>query len=188
MKTPWLTVMPLLAAGLALAGTADAEVSAECPALFQHTLQRLHSSEQVDLCEVLAGKPVLVVNTASYCGFTRQFGGLEALYQAYRGRGLEILGVPSNDFRQEARDEASTAEVCYVNYGVTFTMTAPQNVRGADAHPLFQVLAAATTAPAWNFNKYLVAADGEVVAHFSSRVAPDDPRLVEALEALLPGE
>jgi len=127
-----------------------------------------------------------VVNTASHCGFTPQFKGLEALYQRYKDDGLEVLGVPSDDFFQESDDEAETAEVCYVNYGVTFTMTQTQAVRGRDATPLFRELAEqAGQAPRWNFYKYVVDRQGRVVAHFSSKVKPDDPRLIAAVEKAL---
>lgn len=157
-----------------------------CPAPLQHTLQKLNSSETVSLCE-FAGQPLLVVNTASHCGFTKQFTGLQALYTTYHERGLNVLGVPSNDFRQEARDEEKTASVCYLDYGVTFTMTSPQRVRGRAAHPLFRHMAEESgSAPRWNFYKYLLDGEGKVVEVFSSRVAPDDPELVEAIERLLP--
>ncbi|WP_245932359.1 glutathione peroxidase [Isoalcanivorax indicus] len=173
-------------AGLTLLASAAFAQGADCPDTLNHTFKRLHADEDVNLCD-LAGQPVLVVNTASFCGFTGQFEGLEALYQRFRDRGLEIVGVPSGDFNQEARDEAETAEVCYANYGVTFTMTSPQSVRGSGAHPMFRLLAAeAGTPPRWNFHKYLLDADGKVVAQFPSQVAPQDARLVSAVESVLP--
>ena len=127
--------------------------AAECPALLQGDLQKLRSQERIDLCAQFAGKPLVVVNTASFCGFTPQFKGLEALYQRYKGQGLQILGVPSDDFRQEADNSAETAKVCYVNYGVTFPMSETQRVTGSDAVPLFKELAAQSQAPRWNFSK-----------------------------------
>lgn len=161
-------------------------VAAECPALLDHELPKLRSTERVDLCEAFQGKALVVVNTASHCGFTPQFKGLEALYQRYKDEGLEVLGVPSDDFFQESDDEAETAEVCYVNYGVTFTMTQTQPVRGHDATPLFRELAEqAGRAPLWNFYKYVVDRNGQVVDYFSSKVKPDDPRLIAAVEKAL---
>lgn len=156
--------------------------AAECPALLQGEVQKLRSQERIDLCATFAGKPMLVVNTASFCGFTSQFKGLEALYQRYKGQGLQVLGVPSDDFRQEADNSEETAKVCYVNYGVTFLMSETQRVTGRDAMPLFKELAAQSKAPRWNFTKYVVDAQGRVVARFSSTTKPDDPELLSAIE------
>jgi len=171
---------------LTLAMPAAPALANECPALLQHELPKLRSKETIDLCSQFQGKALVVVNTASHCGFTGQFKGLETLYQRYKDDGLEVLGVPSDDFFQEADDEAETAEVCYVNYGVTFTMTQTQPIRGDDATPLFRQLAEqAGTAPRWNFYKYVVDREGRVVAHFSSKVKPDDPQLIAAVEKAL---
>jgi len=158
---------------------------ADCADLLRHEVRVLRSAETVDLCARYAGQPVLVVNTASHCGFTGQFEELEALYRRYAARGLRIAGFPSDSFRQEADDEAETAKVCFVNYGVTFDMYAPVSVRGADAHPLFKSLATAAGAPRWNFYKYLLDREGRVVARFSSMTAPDDAELERAIEAVL---
>lgn len=156
--------------------------AAQCPELLQGELPKLRAKEQIDLCQKFAGKPLVVVNTASFCGFAPQFEGLEALHKQYQGQGLEMLGVPSNDFKQEAGDSAETAKVCYANYGVTFTMTEPQAVRGDDATHLFKVLAEQSTAPKWNFYKYVVDRQGKVIAQFSSLTKPDDPALIEAVQ------
>lgn len=178
----WLAVPAVL---VAFSGAAWA---AECPALLQGSLPKLRAKETIDLCQRFAGKPLVVVNTASFCGFAPQFKGLEALYQRYKDQGLEVLGVPSDDFKQESKDGAETAKVCYVNYGVTFTMTEPQPVRGADAVHLFKVLAEQSSAPKWNFYKYVVDRQGKVIASFSSVTKPDSPELIEAVEQALASE
>lgn len=171
------SALVLLASPLALA---------ECPAWLDHDVNKLRSVESVNPCQAFAGQPLLIVNTASFCGYTGQFEGLEALYQAYRDRGLAVMGVPSNDFRQEASSEAKTAEVCFVDYQVTFTMTAPQKVRGADAHPIFKGLAEASgEMPRWNFNKYLVDQTTGQVWYFTSQVRPGDQALIDRIESLL---
>lgn len=170
----------------AAAGTAGAAAApARCPALLSHTLPRLQDDAPVDLCQ-FAGKVVLVVNTASYCGFTKQYEGLEKLYSRYHGRGLVVLGFPSNDFQQEAGSREAIADLCFNTYGVKFPMFAKSVVVGPQANPLFAELGRATgSAPRWNFHKYLVARDGRVVADFPSRVAPLDRPVVQAVERLL---
>lgn len=134
-----------------------------------------------------AGKPVLVVNTASECGLTPQYAGLQALSEKYAPRGLVVLGVPSNDFGgQEPGTEAEIKSFCAANYKVTFPMTAKNAVVGAGAHPLYQWAAAAGgEAPKWNFHKYLIGADGTLAATFGSKVPPGDPALASAIEAAL---
>lgn len=153
----------------------------QCPSLLQGEVQKLRSEERIDLCAQFAGKPLVVVNTASFCGFTPQFKGLEALYQRYKEQGLQILGVPSDDFRQEADNSEEIAKVCYVNYGVTFPMSETQRVTGSDALPLFKELAAQSQAPRWNFSKYVIDAQGKVIASFPSSTTPDDPALLAAV-------
>lgn len=165
-------------------GTVRAD-EANCPDILNHEVRKLRSTESVNLCDAFAGKPLLIVNTASHCGFTPQFETLEALHQTYKDRGLEILGVPSNDFRQAARDEEAAARICYVNYGVTFTMLAPQRVRGPDAHPVFQVLGRDAGEPTWNFNKYLIDRSGAIVQRFDSATDPMSSELRAAIEAVL---
>ncbi len=158
---------------------------ASCPSWLNHSMKKLHSSETLNLCETTANKPVLLVNTASHCGFTYQFGGLEKLYQRYKDQGLVIVGFPSNAFHQEAKNSAETASVCYKNYGVTFLMTEEISVKGGDTHPIFQHLAATQAKPSWNFNKYLVDKNGNVVKHFSSQVKPESAELTKAIEDVL---
>ena len=115
----------------ALLLTLSGQAAATCNALLDFRAQKLRSSQQVDFCETYADKVLLVVNTASHCGFTPQFEGLEALYQKYRNQGLEIVGFPSNDFRQAAASEAKAAEVCYINYCLLYTSPSPRDQRGS---------------------------------------------------------
>lgn len=138
------------------------------------------------------GKVILVVNTASKCGFTPQYKGLEALYQRFKGRGLVILGVPSNDFgEQEPGTAADIKKFCELNYGVTFPMTTKQVVTGDDAHPFFlwaREQLGFGSAPKWNFHKYLIGTDGKPVDFFLSTTTPDSKKLVSAIEDLLPDD
>lgn len=164
---------------------AAAASAAACPPLLDHRMQTI-KGQATDLCQY-AGKVVLVVNTASYCGFTGQYEGLEALHQKYRERGLVVLGVPANDFgAQEPGSDAQVADFCERTYKVRFPMLAKNVVTGADAAPLYRGLAAATgQVPRWNFHKYLLGRDGKVVANFPSAVAPLDARVTAALEKAL---
>ena len=143
--------------------------------------------------DAYAGQALLVVNVASQCGFTRQYAGLEALYERFHDRGLTVIGVPSNQFgAQEPGTAEEIAEFCQVNFGVTFPLLAKTDVNGPDRHPLFARLTevADTTGKAgdvtWNFEKLLVSPQGEVVGRFRTKVEPDDPELVAAVEAVLP--
>ncbi|MFQ5939371.1 MAG: glutathione peroxidase [Alphaproteobacteria bacterium] len=139
----------------------------------------------------LKGRAVLVVNTASECGFTPQYQGLQALWEKYRERGLVVLGVPSNDFGdQEPGTEAEIKRFCEVNYNVTFPMTGKQRVIGGDAHPFYRWVVEAfgeAAAPAWNFHKYLVAPDGSLAGLWPSRVEPLSQEITAAIEEVLPG-
>jgi glutathione peroxidase len=170
---------------LPVAAQSRAAAPASCPGLLNHSLPRLQDDKPQNLCQY-AGKVLLVVNTASYCGFTSQFEGLEALNAKYAARGLVVLGFPSNDFKQEDADAKKTADVCFNTYGVKFPMFTTTPVRGKDAHPLFAQLAQATgQSPSWNFNKYLVDRQGKPVAHFGSSTGPTSTALVSAVEKAL---
>lgn len=164
---------------------AAAPAAASCPAWLDQDYRKLHSSQKVNICQAFAGKPLLIVNTASHCGYTPQFKGLEAAWQKYKARGLVVVGFASDDFNQEDADEAKAAEICFLNNGVTFTMLAPTHVKGREANPVFQELARQTKAPAWNFNKYLVRADGEVLQYMGSGVTPESSEFAAAVESLL---
>ncbi len=144
----------------------------------------------LDLAE-FAGRPVLLANTASRCGFTPHYAGLQRLWDEYRGRGLVVVGVPSNDFGgQEPGTEAEIGAFCQTNYGVTFPMSTKLHVRGRDAHPLFRFLAeqgGALARPRWNFYKYLVAPDGKLLTWFSTLTRPNSGRVRAAVERALAG-
>jgi glutathione peroxidase len=156
-----------------------------CPPLLRSTFPRLQDEQPQSLCQY-AGRVLLVVNTASYCGFTPQYEGLEALHARYAPRGLVVLGFPSNDFAQEPGSGAQIADLCFNTYGVKFPMFAKTSVKGPQANALFAALAQATgQAPAWNFTKYLVDRQGQPVAAFGSRVTPGDAALAAAIEKAL---
>jgi glutathione peroxidase len=159
---------------------------ASCPVVLKHTFKRLQDDAPEDLCQY-AGKVVLVVNTASYCGFTKQYEGLEALYAKYGSRGLVVLGFPSNDFgKQEPGSSKEIADFCFNTYGVKFPMFAKSSVIGPNANALHASLARQTgNEPKWNFTKYLIDRNGKVVEHFPSKVTPDDPQLVGKIEQAL---
>lgn len=157
-----------------------------CPEYLNQTLRKLHSKEQLNLCSFYRpGAPIVIVNTASHCGYTKQFKGLETLYQTYKDQGLVILGFPSNTFKQEEDNEMGTATVCYQNYGVTFPMFEKVDVRGSSAHPLFAYLGSKTKSPTWNFNKYLLAGDTPTISHFGSNDEPMGGDLEAAIKKAL---
>jgi len=133
-----------------------------------------------------AGRPVLVVNTASRCGFTRQYDDMQALHDRYRDRGLVVLAVPSNDFRQELATAAEVQEFCAVNFDLTLPMTDITPVKGPKAHPFYAWVRAETGfVPAWNFNKVLISPDGRVAGHWGSGTKPLSGAITKAVEALL---
>ena len=168
-------------------GLAAAPVMACNGKLLDQDFRPLASRDQINLCEAYEGKVLLVVNTASKCGNTRQYDGLEKLYEEYGDRGLVILGFPSNDFMgQEPGTEEEIQEFCRLTYGVKFPMFEKTSVREGDAHPFYVDLAnAAGTYPTWNFHKYLIGRDGKVITEFSPRTQPYDSELVARLEQAL---
>ncbi|MBS3998631.1 MAG: glutathione peroxidase [Hydrogenophaga sp.] len=176
----------LLTAALSLGCGAAAAATPACPALLQHTVDRLQDEKPQSLCQY-AGRVLLVVNTASFCGYTGQYAGLEALQRRYADRGLVVLGFPSNDFgRQEPGSNQAIADFCENTFGVRFPMFTKVAVTGRDAHPLYRQLAVRTgQTPQWNFHKYLVARDAQTVRSFGSAVPPENPQLLKDIERFL---
>ena len=160
--------------------------AADCPPLLDAALPTLSDDRPESLCKH-KGKVLLVVNTASQCGYTPQYEGLEKLYRRYKDRGLVVLGFPSNDFgAQEPGSNKEIAKFCEVNYGVTFPMFTKTSVARGAVNPFYEKLAASSgTRPGWNFHKYLVDRRGAKAVSFDTRVAPEDPKFVKEIERLL---
>ena len=200
MKTTFALALPAACLSLALlAAPAQAQTAAAaaptatpataaaaCPVLLQHTFARLQDEKPQALCQY-SGKVVLVVNTASHCGFTPQYEGLEALYAKYGPQGLVVLGFPTNDFgQQEPGDGKQIADFCFNTYGVKFPMFSKTVVKGKDINPFYAQLAKATgKTPGWNFHKYLLDRQGRAVASFDSNVTPTSAQLVSSVEKAL---
>ena len=159
-------------------------LASECDDFTNVEMKKLRSDKTINLCQ-FKDKPLLIINTASNCGFTSQFKGLEAIHKKYKDQGLVVLGFPSDDFFQEEDDETDTAKVCFINYGVTFNMFAPISVRGKNADPIFKHLAEQTSSPKWNFYKYIVSKDRKTVLKFNSKTTPEDADFIKAIEESL---
>lgn len=180
----------LSAAGPALAASPPQEVKKPMSSPLDFKMKSL-AGEEVDL-QRYRGNVVLIVNTASKCGLTPQYEGLQSLHDKYQGQGLRILGFPANDFaQQEPGTDAQIGEFCQRNYGVKFDMFSKVAVKGADQAPLYRFLTEPATNPQfpgeirWNFEKFLVGRDGQVIARFDPRVTPESPEVVSAIEAAL---
>ena len=180
----------ILALAIGLAVAAFAQEGAPMPSIYDFTLKDIDGRDR-SLAE-FKGQVLLLVNVASKCGFTKQYAGLEKLYQAYKDRGFVVLGFPANNFMgQEPGTEAEIKSFCSLNYGVTFPMFSKISVKGKTIHPLYAYLTDEELHPGsggavgWNFNKFLVGRDGKVLAHYGSRTAPEDPELAAAIEAAL---
>lgn len=185
-----------LGAGIASAGdflekhvvgqALSSPASADCPALLQHSFNLLQTGQSQSLCQY-QGKVLLIVNTASFCGYTSQYEGLEALYRKYKGRGLVVVGFPSNDFgSQEPGTNREIAEFCRTTYGVQFPLYEKTTVTHLSSNALYAQLAKATgQAPKWNFHKYVVDRDGNAIASFGSGVTPEARELIVAIERSL---
>jgi len=184
MKTPrlWLAALLSVMMGFSSAGGAGEA----CAPLLNFSARTIDGKETINFCQSYRNQVVLIVNTASQCGYTGQLKGLESLYQAYRGQGFTVLGFPSNDFRQEHDNPSETERVARKDYGVTFPLFERSAVSGSGASPLFQALAQASgVTPAWNFQKYLIGRDGKIIKVYPSNVGPDDPLFRIAIESAL---
>ncbi|MEO8672854.1 MAG: glutathione peroxidase [Tahibacter sp.] len=173
-----------LSISLLLCGLVSAQANA-CSDLLKAEFRPLAGKETVSLCDRFEGQVLLIVNTASKCGFTPQYEGLEALHAKYSAQGFAVVGFPSNDFRQqEPGSEKEIQDFCTLTYGVKFPMFEKVHVTQAEANPFYAKLAAESQGhfPKWNFYKYLVDRNGKVVADFASQVKPDDAELVKAIE------
>ncbi|MFT6590055.1 MAG: glutathione peroxidase [Rhodoferax sp.] len=184
-----LTGISLLGAATLSPLPAAAQTSvpaAACPAILQQQFSRLQDEAPQNLCQY-AGKAVLVVNTASYCGFTTQYQGLEDLYAKYQAKGLVVLGFPSNDFgKQEPGSSKEIADLCFNTYGVKFPMFSKTVVTGPGRNPLYaSLLKASGQSPQWNFHKYLIDRSGKVVTSFASAVEPGSLQLTQAIDKAL---
>ena len=170
----------------AVSAYAQAPAASSCPPLLDREFNRLQTGKPESLCQY-RGKVLLVVNTATYCGYTHQYEALEALYRKYKERGLVVLGFPSNDFgAQEPGSNHDIAEFCRLTYGIQFPMFEKSNVASLKANPLYADLAARTgQSPRWNFHKYLIDRDGNPAGAFASDIEPDNRQLLTLLEKLL---
>jgi len=162
--------------------TPAASAQAVCPALLNHTFPRLQDEKPQSLCQY-SGKVILVVNTASYCGFTPQYKGLETIYSKYKDRGFVVLGFPSNDFAQEKSNNQDIADFCENTFGVKFPMFTKTSVTGDSAVPFFKQLSQDPgQRPKWNFYKYLIGRDGKLIDSYNSMTGPESKSVVQAIE------
>mgnify|MGYP000156093792 FL=1 len=187
----WLFFLPLMVLNLML-NPSDANAnpaSVTCAPALSHTFLRLQDEVPQNLCQY-QGKVIMVVNTASFCGFTSQYEGLEKVYARYKDKGFVILGFPSNDFgQQEPGSNKEIAEFCKNTYDVKFPMFAKSSVSGKDANPLFKMLISKTgTSPKWNFYKYLIDRNGNIVESYNSLSKPDGKSITSEIEKLLKGK
>ena len=186
----WVLTIALLALGLngnvKAANLSTPAGDKQCPALLDHQFQRLQDEKPVSLCS-FKGQVLLVVNTASYCGFTGQYEELEQLQRQYSAKGFNVLGFPSNEFgKQEPKSNKEIAEFCNNTFGVKFPMFTKTQVTGDGAAPLFKQLTAQTgQKPRWNFHKYLIGRDGKVIDQYSSMTGPESKTLLSAIDKAL---
>lgn len=180
-----MNILPSIVATATLL-TSSLTFANSCPDILKGQQRLLNSTDVVSLCEEFAGKTLLIVNTASQCGFTSQYAELEQLHQQFKDQNFAVVGFPSNDFRQDKGSEEQTAKVCYLDYGVTFPMMARTQVKGANANPVFSKISEqAGVSPKWNFYKFLINKEGSVIATFPSTMKPTDPTLVNTIKQQL---
>lgn len=186
LSEPIATLLRMVSAAALLALGGGACAAEPCPRLLDHTFPRLQDDKPQSLCQ-WQGKVILVVNTASYCGFTKQYDGLEKLYSRLKDRGLVVVGFPTNDFgEQEPGSNKEIAEFCRLTYGVEFPMFAKTTVKGDAKNPFYaQLIAASGTTPKWNFYKYLIDRSGKQVIAYSSFTDPDDKKLLAKIDEFL---
>jgi glutathione peroxidase len=181
--------LPALAAAVIMLAMTLPPAAAQTPGAFDHEFEAIEGGKMP--LGAWRGKALLVVNTASFCGYTPQYEGLQKLWERYEAKGLVVIGVPSNDFgAQEPKPEAEILGFCKGAYNVTFPLTTKVGVKGGDAHPFYRwarEALGAGSAPGWNFHKYLVGRDGKLLAGYGSAVDPLSPQLVKAIEAALAG-
>jgi glutathione peroxidase len=182
----WLCLSGVITISASAQTPAAFSTSVACPTILQHQFTRLQDESPQNLCQY-KGQLVLVVNTASYCGFTSQYAGLERLYAKYKSKGLVVLGFPSNDFgKQEPGSAKEIADFCFNTYGVKFPMFSKTVVSGAGKNALYTALEKSTgKSPQWNFHKYLIDRSGKVVANFKSDIDPESPQLIAAIDKAL---
>ncbi len=170
--------------GLFVLGASMTASSATCPELYNHQYTTLQG-DKIDLCDY-QDKPILVVNTASKCGFAPQFEALEGLYKKHKDQGLLVVGFPSNDFKQELGDNKAIGDFCKMTYAVSFPMAPKSSVSGANANPFYKQLAQKSgQAPKWNFNKYVILPGGKEVYAFESTVLPDSAEITDKIKPFL---
>ena len=187
----WLYLLPLIVLTLMInpSNASANPTNTACASVLSHTFLRLQDEVPQNLCQY-QGKVIMVVNTASFCGFTSQYEGLEKIYARYKDKGFVILGFPSNDFgQQEPGSNKEIAEFCKNTYDVKFPMFAKSSVSGKDANPLFKMLISKTgTTPKWNFYKYLIDRNGNIIESYNSLTKPDSKSMTSEIEKLLKGK
>lgn len=175
-----------VALAISTAAVSQAEQNKVCPDILNHSIPSIVEQKQTPLCDEFSGQVLLVVNTASGCGYTPQFEGLQSLHDKYAAQGFSVVGFPSNDFRQEKATDEEVAIFCKSRFNVSFPMFTRSSVKGPDANSFYKALNTKSgQQPRWNFFKYLIDREGKIVDLYASSVAPDDKQLIAAIETAL---